>query len=202
MSYPSKISVILPIFARTPATDRKAYGRNYVYLRAYGLLNVARADDGTFSFHHDVQIDPVGNQSISLLTKLCAQLELDTCLAGWKLDEAVAGLIRVPRDSDGESQAKEPLMRLLLALSAEPIDVSWLSPRNGMDLLEAIASDLSLPAEWDVVPALANPVRVRQQLAARVQTIWFAIAEDRMNLSDARLARMALRLHTMGGAMA
>ena len=98
--------------------------------------------------------------------------------------------------------AREPLMRLLMALGQEPIDVSWLSSANGIDVLDTIASDLSLTAEWDQLPATFNPVRLRQQLAGRVQSIWLAIANDRMSRSEARLARMALRLHIMGGAMA
>lgn len=202
MMYPAKISVILPIFARCPSVDRRDHGSTYVYLRAFGLLTVTHGDDGTFVFHQDIQIDPVGSQSIELLAKLGHQIDEDTTLAGWHLDDAISSLIRVPRDSEDEADAREPLMRLLMALGQEPIDVSWLSSANGIDLLDAIASDLSLQAEWDQLPATLNPVRLRQQLAGRVQSIWLAIANDRMSRSEARLARMALRLHSLGGAMA
>lgn len=201
MNYPNKISIILPIFATSPAGDAKAYSDTYIYLRAYGLLTVTSTDDGGLEFHQDVQIDPVGSKSIELLTKLCYQIDADTTLAGWRLDDAIAGLIRVPRDSEHEGQAREPLMRLLLALSAEPIDVSWSSSANGIDLLDAIAADALLPAEWDMVPATANPVRLRQQLAGRTQSIWLAIANDRMSRGDSVSAKMALHLFNLGAAM-
>ena len=203
MSYPDKISVITPLFTTisTKALDPKAFGRQYVYLKAFGLLTVTRESDGCFRFAEDIQLDGIGNRSISLLIGLCNQIAQDTSLAGWKLDFAIASLLRVPRDSDREADARLPLMRLLLALGQEPIDAWWLEEDGALGLLSDLATEYRLPAEWDQLPAFTNPARLRQQLSGRVRSIWLAIARDRLGDDEFERATGDFRAFSMGGAM-
>ncbi len=185
MKYPNNLTIFVPQFLMLIDENSRAYSKRTVLLRAFSLLHAERRHDDHIAFRERVEIDPVGDQSIDLLTKLGDELEPDVTLGGWRLDLQIASLIRVPRDSDREDEGKAPLLRLSLALGNRPIDVGWFDRANGLSTLIHTAASYRLPAEWQN----QQPARAAidaQLMAARARTVWLAIADKVFEQGEAR----------------
>lgn len=186
MNYPNKLTVIVPSFSVvTDTKDQRSFSQRLLFMTAFAVLHADRHDDGRIAFSERIELDPIGNGSIDLLTKLGNELDPEATLAGWRLDYGIGSLVRVPRDSMREAEGKTPLLQLSSILANEPIDVAWFDQQGGLPTLLQIAARYSLAAEWDQ-PVSSNPAILRQRLSARVRTIWAAVAEVRMPLGDDR----------------
>lgn len=186
MDYPPKITVIAPHFRMVD--DAKLTGTHsarLVLLEAFATLTVLLDDRGRAHFRQQVEIDPTGDQSVHLLQKLTRPLNAETVLAGFRLDHVLASLVRVPRDSEHEAEAKNALLRMKLALSQPPIDGWWLASKPFL-VLNAAAIQFGLPARWEEPVTVANTTTCRATLAARAQSMWAAIVADRMPAGDPR----------------
>lgn len=186
MSYPPRITVIAPHF-RMIDDDRLtgSHSSRLVLLEAFAALTVTVDEQGRARFHQQVQLDESGDQSVDLLDRLAQPLTTTTVLAGLRLDHVLASLMRVPRDSEHEAEAGEAVERIKLALTKPPIDVWWLASKP-FAVLNAAALQFGLPARWEEPVTTANPALCRATLAARAQSMWAAIAADRMPAGDAR----------------
>jgi len=186
MSYPPKITVIAPHFRMVD--DPRGTGTHsarLVLLEAFAALTVLADDQGHVHFRQQVEIDDTGDQSVDLLRKLTRPLTAETVLVGFRLDHVLASLMRVPRDSEHEAEAKNALLRLKLALNQAPIDAWWLASKPFL-VLNAAAIQFGLPARWEEPVTVANPPVCRATLAARAQSMWAAIVADRMPAGDPR----------------
>ena len=195
MNYPDKLTVIVPAFSIiTDTKDQRGFSQRLVFMTAFAVLHAERNSDGGISFSERLELDPVGDGSLDLLTKLGDELSSEASLAGWRLDQSVGSLVRLPRDSDREAEGKIPLIRLSSILANDPIEVGWFDNQGGLPTLRQVAARYSLPAAWDE-PVSFNAALIRQRLTARARTIWAAVAEDRMPLGDDRrkaFARFAI----------
>lgn len=186
MTYPSRTTVIAPHF-RVVDDDNLTgtHSHRLVFLEAFAALTVAVDDEGHARFHQQVQVDTAGDRSVQLLRRLTRPLTCETVLAGFRLDQVLGSLVRVPRDSEQEALAKTALLRLQLSLAQPPIDTWWMSS-HPLLFLTAVAVQYGLPAKWQTPITTYNPLLCRQTLAARAQTMWAAIAADRMPTGDER----------------
>lgn len=184
MSYPHHMTVISPMFGVIHDPVKGGHSSRLVYLLAFAVLIVTRDESGKLTFNPQIEVDPTQARSMPILEKLGAAMDPDTVLAGFRLDHVVASLIRVPRDSEEEERGKRPLMQILHALGQEPIDAYWFDQGGGLDTLRQVDILYELGAEWDEPGTTYNPARLREQLAARAQSVWLAIAVDRMEEGD------------------
>ncbi len=184
MSYPNHLTVISPMFGVINDAVKGGHSSRLVYLLAFAVLIVTRDENGKLTFRQQIDIDPTQARSIPILEKLGEAIDPDTVLAGFRLDHVVGSLIRVPRDSEEEERGKRPLMQILLALGQEPIDAYWLDQGGGLDTLRQVDILYELGADWDEPGTTYIAAKLRQQLAARAQSIWLAIAVDRMEEED------------------
>lgn len=184
MSYPDHITVFSPMFGVVRNHAEGGHSPRLVHLLAYALLIVTVGEQGKLTFKQLVEVDPTQSRSMPILEKLGAAIDPDTVLAGFRLDDVIGSLIRVPRDSEEEERGKRPLMQILLALGQEPIDARWLDQEGGLGTLREVDILYALGAEWDEPGTRYNPARLRQQLAARAQAIWLGILVDRMEDGD------------------
>ena len=185
MKYPDKLTIFVPQFLMLIDHNERAYSNRTVFLRSFSLLHAERRDDDRIAFRERVEIDPTGDQSIDLLTRLCDELEPDVTLGGWRLDLQIASLVRVPRDSDREDEGKAPLLRLSLALGNQPIDVGWFDRASGLPTLIDTAARYRLPAEWQNQQPAKAAIDA-QLMAARAHTVWLAIADKVFEPGEAR----------------
>lgn len=186
MTYPPKITVIAPHFRMID--DDKLTGTHssrLVMLEAFAALTVTVDEQGHAQLHQQVEIDDVGDRSVHLLRRLTRPLTAETVLAGFRLDYVLASLMRVPRDSEREEEAKNALLRIKLALTQPPIDAWWLASKPFL-ILSTAAIQFGLPARWEEPVTTANPQLCRATLVARAQSMWAAIAADRMPVGNAR----------------
>ena len=185
MKYPDKLTIFVPQFLMLIDHNERAYSNRTVFLRSFSLLHAERRDDDRIAFRERVEIDPTGDQSIDLLTRLCDELEPDVTLGGWRLDLQIASLIRVPRDSDREDEGKAPLLRLSLALGNQPIDVGWFDRASGLPTLIDTAARYRLPAQWQRQQPAKEAIDA-QLMAARARSVWLTIAEKAFQKGNAR----------------
>lgn len=186
LTYPSKITVIAPHFRMID--DDKLTGTHsgrLVILEAFAALTVTVDDQGHAQFHQQVEIDDAGDRSVHLLRRMTEALTTDTVLAGFRLNHVLASLVRVPRDSEHEAEAKDALLRIKLALTRSPIDAWWLASKPFV-VLNAVAIQFELAARWEEPVTTANARLCRATLAARTQSMWAAIAADRIPAGDPR----------------
>jgi len=203
MIYPKKLSIVVPAFAVVnDAGNKPGFSQRLVFMPAFAILHAARDAHGRIAFRERVEFDPAGEQSINLLAKLGDELEPDTTLGGWRLDHIVGSLVRLPRDSEREAEGKTPLMRLQLALGAQPVDVAWFDDHGGLPTLRQVAARHALMADWNEGLS-ANPALARRRLSARARTTWAAIAERLLTVGDERRKAFASFDHfqSQGGAM-
>lgn len=185
MQYPDKLTVVYSDFRVAIDNNPRAFSNRLVFLPAYAVLHATRHDDGRVAFRERIEVDPTGDRTITLLVNLGDELEDDTTLAGWRIDQQVANLVRLPRDSDREVEGKAPLIRLSLALGRQPIEVAWFDHDGGLCTLVDTAARFGFPAEWRDQQS-GNPTIVRQRLSARTRTIWAAIADKLLEKGEAR----------------
>lgn len=185
MQYPDTVTVIVPEFRVVIDNNPRAFSDRLVFLPAYAVLHASRHDDGHIAFRERIEVDPTGDRTITLLANLAGELESDTTLVGLGLDRQVASLVRLPRDSDREDEAKAPLMRIGLALGNPPIDVAWFDQDGGLRTLTDVAARYGLPADWTDQHS-GNPAVVRQRLSARARSIWAAVADKLLEKGEAR----------------
>ncbi len=202
MQYPSKLTVLAPQFRVAVDENKRAFSNRLVFLPAFAVLHAVSDDNGRIAFHERVEIDPTGDRSIDLLTKIGSEIEGDTTLGGWRLDHQVASFIRVPRDSERECEGKAPLMRFGLALARRPIDVAWFDREGGLRTLVAAAARHGLAAQWREQQS-GNPAIVRQRLSARARSLWAAIADKLLEQGEARRKAFACfdQFNSKGGGM-
>lgn len=202
MQYPSKLTILAPQFRVVVDDNKRAFSNRLVFLPAFAMLHAIRHDNGHIAFRERVEIDPTGDRSIDLLTQIGRELDADTTLGGWRLDHQVTSLIRLPRDSDRESEGKAPLMRFGLAFASQPIDVAWFDREGGVRTLVTAAARHGLAAQWrEQQPG--NPAIVRQRLSARARSVWAAIADKLLEQGEARRKAFACfdQFNSMGGGM-
>jgi hypothetical protein len=185
MRYPPKLTVVVPQFRVVVDENKRAYSNRLVFLPAFAALHVIRQADGRLAFHERVEIDPIGDRTIDLLTLLGDEIDPEATLAGWRLDRQLASFVRLPRDTDRDDEGKAPLMRFWLALTNRPIDVGWYDRTGGLPTLIRTALRHGLPAEWGSGPS-ANPAMLRRLLRARVRAVWAAIADKLLEEGEAR----------------
>lgn len=203
MDYPGKLSIIVPAFAVVnDAMDTRNFSQRLVFMRAFAVLHAVRASDGRIAFRERIELDSAGDRSIDLFIRLGDELDADASLAGWRLDQMIGSLIRLPRDSEREAEGKTPLMQLKLALGSEPVDVAWFDDHGGMPTLRQVAARHALEGDWDEGNSV-NPALLRRRLSARARTIWAAIAERLLTVGDERRKAFASFDHfqSQGGAM-
>lgn len=186
MIYPKNLTIIVPAFSIVDDPgDKRNFSQRLVFMSAFAVLHANHGTDGRITFRERVEFDPTGDRTIDLLKQLGDELEPDTTLAGWHLDQIVGSLIRLPRDSEREAEGRTPLMQLQSALSTEPVDVAWFDNGGGLLTLRQVAARHRLEAEWDT-RTCSNPTLTRRRLAARARTIWAAIADKIFEPGDAR----------------
>lgn len=186
MTYPRKITVIAPHFRMID--DDKLTGTHsarLVILEAFAALTVSVDDQGHAQFSQEVEVDDTGDRSVHLLRHLTEVFTADTVLAGFRLDHVLASLVRVPRDSEHEGKAKDALLRIKLALTQPPIDAWWLASKPFL-VLNSAAIQFGLPARWEEPVTTGNPKLCRATLAARAQSMWAAVAADRIPAGNPR----------------
>lgn len=186
MDYPTKITVIAPHFRMID--DDKLTGTHsarLVMLEAFAALTVSVDEQGHAQFRQEVEVDDTGDRSVYLLRRLTEAFTAEMALAGFRLDHVLASLVRVPRDSENEAEARDALLRIKLALTQPPIDAWWLASKPFV-VLTAAAIQFGLPARWEEPVTTANPRLCRATLAARAQSMWAAIVADRMPAGNPR----------------
>lgn len=202
MQYPDKLTIILPQFTTVIDQNKRAYSNKLVFFPAFAVLHAERQCNDQIVFRERIELDPVGDQSVELLTKLGDELGSDTTLCGWRLDRQVASLIRLPRDSDREEEGRAPLLQLSSALSNKPIDVGWFDRASGLPTLIDAAARHSLPAQWRDQRSARAAIDA-QLLAAQARSVWAAIADKLLQKGEARRKAFASfdRFNSKGGGM-
>lgn len=185
-NYPAKMAVIVPDFVIVDGDQRYGNSQQLVFLNAFAVLKVERMGRG-FKFEEDRQIDETGTRSARLLHTLASHLDPDTTVAGYRLDRVVDALIRVPLGEHNEASSKPALLRLQAALANEVQDAHWLD-RDRHRSLEVLAGEYALPAEWHRPHRQISPNKLEQELSARAQTVWLAIAQECLEATELRRA--------------
>ena len=182
MDYPNKLCVISPHILTVPISFGLANkDRQAVYLRAFAALVVKRRPDGRFAISQFYRHDQVGDASVELLIEMCYLLgDGATTLAAFRISDLAASLVQVPKNSEHQVPGKVALMNLREAVMRQPIDAALLDADGGTITLKRAALVNDLRAEWDEPGAACNPSRLRIQLGDRAQSMWLAIARDRL----------------------
>lgn len=187
MTYPDKLLVICPHLrvVQTPF-ERENRTRKVVLLEAFAALRITRSARGRFSFREEYEHDQVGGQSVELLIRLCDIMDDDEpALAAFRLGDLATSLVQVPIGSTNQVRGKVALLHMRNAMMRQPIDAALLDAQGGMPTLKRAALACDLMAEWDEPGAGYNAERLRRQLTARTQSMWVAIAKDRLPANDA-----------------
>ena len=192
MIYPKSLTIIMPVFSIVDDPgEKRNFSRRLVFMSAFAVLHANHGTDGRITFRERIEFDPTGDRTIDLLKQLGDELEPDATLAGWHLDQIVGSLVRLPRDSEREAEARTPLMQLQSALHTEPFDVAWFDNGGGLLTLRQVAARHGLEAQWDTRTG-SNPILIRRRLSARARTIWAAIADRMLEQGDARRKAFAV----------
>jgi len=151
-----------------------------IFLEAWAALLVERSDDGRFSFQQVYRHDQPRGASVELLIDMLSLLKHPTTLAAFRVGDLATSLVKVPLGSIDQIRGKLALLHLRDAAMRQPIDAAHLDAQGGVPSLRRAALACDLPAEWDEPGASYNPLRLHQQLTARTQAMWVAIAKDRL----------------------
>jgi len=185
-NYPAKMAVLAPAFVIAEGDASSSNPQSYVFLNGFAVLKVERQGRG-FRFDEARQIDETGSSSVELMKRLTKQLDADASVAGHRLDQVVAALVRVPHGDPQAASAKPSLQRLQAALANEVQDAAWYD-RDRQRSLEQLASDYDLPAEWHRPTRQLNPCMLERELSARAQSAWLAIAHECLSPDELRRA--------------
>jgi hypothetical protein len=185
-SYPAKMAVIVADVVIADGDPNSSNLRSYVFLNGFTVLKVQRQGRG-FLFEEVRQVDEVGTASVQLLDALTSHLDSDASLAGYRLDRAIAALVRVPRDDPHDATAKPALQRLRASLANDVHDVAW-HDLHRHRTLEQLAGDFDLPAHWHRPTRQTNPCMLERELSARAQTVWLSVAHACLSPDELRRA--------------
>ena len=180
MTYPQSLAVISPHIRRVSNHSDPLAKEPMIFLEAWAALLVKRSADGRFSFQQVYRHDQSGGASVELLVDMLSLVRHPTTLAAFRVGELATSLVKVPLGSIDQVRGKVALLHLRDAAMRQPIDVAHLDSQGGVPTLRRAALACDLPAEWDEPGASYNPVRLYQQLTARTQAMWVAIAKDRL----------------------
>lgn len=184
--YSAKMAVLAPDFVIAEGDASSSNAQSYVFLRGFAVLKIERQGRG-FRFDEVRQIDESGSASIELMKTLTRHLDADASLAGYRLDQIVAALVRLPHGDPQGAAAKPSLQRLQAALANEFQDAAWCD-HDRQRSLEQLASDFDLPAEWHRPTRELNPCMLERELSAKAQSIWLAIAHGCLSPDELRRA--------------
>lgn len=187
-SYPAKVAVIVPEFVITAEAPASSTSRPYVFLNGFSILKVERAGRG-FRFDETRGIDESGMASVDLLDRLAAEFDEDCSVAGYRLDQVIASLVRVPRDDPRDAKCKPALVQLRSALQNDVHDVHWFADRPAHRSLEALTERYDLPCEWGRPGTGGNPAMLERRLSARAQAIWLMLAIELLPETESRRAQ-------------
>ena len=185
-NYPAKMAVLASNFVVTDGEADSTNPTGYVFLDAFAVLKVERRGRG-FHFDEVRQVDETGSASVAVLQALTNQLDPDDSLAGYRLDQTVAALIRVPHGDPHGATAKPSLQRLQAELANDVEDAAWYD-RDRNRSLEQLANDFDLPAEWHRPARQLNPCMLEREVSAKAQSVWLSIAHKWLSPIDLRRA--------------
>lgn len=186
MSYPGEMTVVVPDIVIAEGDQAAASPTPLVFLNAFAVLKVERAGRG-FRFEEAREVDETGTRSAYLLDALTSHLDLDTTLAGYRLDRVIDALVQVPFGDPHEATCKPALLRLKAALANEVQDAHWYD-RDRHRSLELLAGEHDLPAEWHRPQGGRNLNMLERELSAKAQSVWLSIAHEWLTTADLRRA--------------
>lgn len=185
-NYPAKMAVVIADFVKIDGDQQSGDPSRFVFLNAFSILTVERRGRG-FHFDELRQIDESGNGGAELLLALADAVDDETSLAGYRIDELVGSLIRVPCGDLRDAQCKPALLKLKAALGNEVQDAFWYD-RERHRSLEDLASDYDLPAEWHRQGRQVNLNMLERELSAKAQSVWLSIANELLTTDELRRA--------------
>ena len=185
-NYPPKLAVVIPDFVTVKGDQSQGDPCRFVLLNAFAILSVERLGRG-FKFEEVRQVDETGTRGVDLLMDLSAQLDADTSLAGYRLDQVIGSLVQVPCGDPRDAECKPALLRLKAALANEVQDAAWFD-RDRYRSLEDLARDYDLPAEWHRATRQGNSKMLERELSAKAQSVWLSIAHELLPMEELRRA--------------
>lgn len=175
-NYPAKMAVVICDFVVVDGEPRSGDSSSFVFLNAFSIIKIERIGRG-FRFDEIRQLDETGIGGGDLLISLAAEIDDDASLAGYRLDQLIDALVRVPCGDARDADCKPALLKLQAALAHDVQDAFWYD-RNRHRSLEDLARDYDLPAEWYRKSRQVNPNMLERELSAKAQTVWLSIAHE------------------------
>lgn len=185
-NYPAKTAVVICDFVVVDGNQQNGDPSPFCFLNAFSVLRVERIGRG-FRFDEIRQFEEPGTGGGDLLMSLADQIDEDTSLAGYRLDQMIGALVRIPCGDPRDAECRPALLKLQAALAHEVQDAFWYD-RNRHRSLEDLARDYDLPAEWHRKSQQANPNMLERELSAKAQTVWLSIAHELLPSIDLRRA--------------
>jgi hypothetical protein len=185
-NYPPKMAVVICDFVIVDGEQHSGDSSRFVFLNAFAILKIERIGRG-FRFEEIRQLDETSTGGGDLLMSLAAEIDDDTSLAGYRLDQMVGSLVRVPCGDVRDADCKPALLKLQAALANEVHDAFWFD-RDRHRGLEDFARDFDLPAEWHRKSRQVNPNMLEREVSARAQTVWLSIAHELLTSVELRRA--------------
>ncbi len=185
-NYPAKMAVVIADFVSIDGDGQSGDPSRFVFLNAFSILKIERRGRG-FHFDEIRRIDESGNAGAELLLALADEIDHETSLAGYRIDELVGSLVRVPCGDLRDAECKPALLKLKAMLGNEVQDAFWYDQERHRSL-EDLASDYDLPAEWHRHGRQVSPHMLERELSAKAQSVWLSIANELLTTDELRRA--------------